>query len=44
MVQALRKVDAKKNIAMSFIYNAMDEANELKAHSLGVEEASYRLI
>ncbi|PKU83029.1 hypothetical protein MA16_Dca009501 [Dendrobium catenatum] len=44
LVQVLRFVDAEKKTAMSFIYNAMDEAKEMIAHNLGGEEASYREI
>ncbi|KAL0907910.1 hypothetical protein M5K25_022364 [Dendrobium thyrsiflorum] len=44
LIQVLRLVDAEKKPAMSFIYNAMDEAKELIAHNLGAEEAIYREI
>ncbi|KAI0502470.1 hypothetical protein KFK09_017423 [Dendrobium nobile] len=44
LVQVLRLMDAEKKPAMSFIYNAMDEAKELIAHNLGGEEASYKEI
>ncbi|XP_020682348.1 uncharacterized protein LOC110099509 [Dendrobium catenatum] len=44
LVQVLRLVDAEKKPAMSFIYNAMDEAKEMIAHNLGGEEASYKEI
>ncbi|XP_028552961.1 uncharacterized protein LOC114580241 [Dendrobium catenatum] len=44
LVHVLRMVDAEKEPAMGFIYNAMDEAKEMIASNLGGSEGSFKKI
>ena len=44
LVKMLRLVDADKEPAMGFLYNAMDLAKEKIAHNLGGEEKDYKEI
>lgn len=44
LVQVLRMVDAERNPYMCFIYNAMDEANELIAYNIREDVINYKEI